>query len=154
MNIRHDNQIGLEIHLSSAFMELEMLKMSLQPVVENAIKHGWSALQSPFSITIEACPKQDIIELRIQDNGVGISEERRNAIMAGLARTEMDSQEPGMNGGIGLYNVHRRLSMQYGEEYGIRLDSIPGQSTTVTLILPKRYMMRGADHDDQAVDCG
>ncbi|ALA42013.1 histidine kinase [Paenibacillus peoriae] len=154
MNIRHDNQIGLEIHLSSAFMELEMLKMSLQPVVENAIKHGWSAFQSPFSITIEACPKQDIIELRIQDNGVGISEERRNAIMAGLARTEMDSHEPGMNGGIGLYNVHRRLSMQYGEEYGIRLDSIPGQSTTVTLILPKRYMMRGADHDDQAVDCG
>lgn len=154
MNIRHDNQIGLDIRLSSMFMELEMLKMSLQPIVENAIKHGWSTLRRPFLITIEAYSKQDIVELRIQDNGVGISEERKNAIMAGLMHSDMDSYEPGMHGGIGLYNVHRRLSMQYGVGYGIKLDSIPGQSTTVTLILPRRHITRGGDYDDQAVDCG
>ncbi|QDY82355.1 sensor histidine kinase [Paenibacillus polymyxa] len=154
MNIRHDNQIELDIRLSSTFVELEMLKMSLQPVVENAIKHGWSALQGPFRITIEAYAKEDIVELRIQDNGVGISEERKNAIMAGLVQTEMDSREHGMSGGIGLFNVHRRLSMQYGVGYGIKLDSIPGQSTTVTLILPRRHITRGKKHDNQAADCG
>jgi two-component system sensor histidine kinase YesM len=129
-------------------MELEILKMSLQPVVENAIKHGWSALQSPLRITIEAFSKQDIVELRIQDNGVGMSEERKNAIMAGLEQTDMGSHEPGVNRGIGLYNVHRRLSMQYGLGFGIKLTSIPGQSTTVTLILPRRHITRGANHDD------
>ncbi|MDN4083896.1 sensor histidine kinase [Paenibacillus polymyxa] len=148
MNIRHDNQIALDIRLSPTFMELEILKMSLQPVVENAIKHGWSALQSPLRITIEAFSKQDIVELRIQDNGVGMSEERKNAIMAGLEQTDMGSHEPGVNRGIGLYNVHRRLSMQYGLGFGIKLASIPGQSTTVTLILPRRHITRGANHDD------
>ncbi|WP_431089210.1 sensor histidine kinase [Paenibacillus sp. 8b26] len=164
MNIRHDNQIGLEVHLPPAYMEQEVLKMSLQPVVENAIKHGWSALHNEmvgweqpertFSITIEACMMQERFELRIRDNGAGILEERRQDIMSGLAQKDMDSREPGVNGGIGLRNVHRRLTMHYGVGYGIRLDSILGQSTTVTLILPRRHMMRGVDNGDQTIDCG
>ena len=98
----------------------------LQPIVENAVKHGVFEKVEKGTVEIMARDYDDKTELIVRDDGVGIDEKVLNSLLDGD-----DSS------GIGLKNVNHRLKTKYGEEYGLTIDSKLGHGTTVKMIIPK-----------------
>ena len=103
-------------------------KLTLQPLVENALYHGIKLKRAKGTIRITATLADGCVLLRVEDNGVGITPQR----LAQL-RDAMERQE---RVGFGLSAVNQRLRLQFGPEYGLSLDSTEGQGTTVTARIP------------------
>ncbi len=98
--------------------------LSVQPLVENAVRHGIERRAGSGRITIVARVNGGDIELCVRDDGSGIEPERIPGVLAGAG------------GGIGLSNVDARLRATFGERYALRIDSQPGQGTSVTMTVP------------------
>jgi two-component system LytT family sensor kinase len=98
--------------------------MSVQPLVENAVRHGVERRAGTGRVAITARVADDDVELRVTDDGVGIEPERVPAVLAGAG------------GGIGLSNVDQRLRTTFGERYALRMESQPGQGTTAIMTVP------------------
>lgn len=128
---RLGHQFAIEENISPSLYEHAILRLTLQPIVENAIYHGMNTLKlgGRISITGEECP--DCVKLRIADNGRGMPPERLNALRESITR---DGE---MRDRIGLRNVNRRLKLYFGEAYGLIVDSTEGRGTVVTVILPR-----------------
>ncbi|MBW4084925.1 sensor histidine kinase [Paenibacillus sp. S150] len=147
MNIRFEYPVLLELSIDALYLELEVLKMSLQPIVENSVKHAWSAGEEEpqnRTICIQLSEAEEDIFIAIRDNGSGLTPERLSELHASIYAKE----EPGTDasgsaaggyrvGGIGLRNVHQRLQLFYGEAYGLEVQSEAGKWTTVFMTLPK-----------------
>ncbi|MFS0871993.1 sensor histidine kinase [Paenibacillus xylanilyticus] len=136
---RYRDRLQCELIIPEELRELFVLKLLLQPIVENAIYHGIKARRGPGTIRIEAKITDGKLSLTVQDNGAGMSSERLRD-MTGLLNTpleSMETQEAGQGGkSYGMLNVQARLQLSFGEEYGIRLDSKEGEGTCVTIIQP------------------
>jgi two-component system, LytTR family, sensor kinase len=98
--------------------------MSIQPLVENAVRHGVERRAGSGRIAISSRVTGGDVELRVSDDGIGINAERIPALLAGAG------------GGIGLSNVDARLRATFGERYALRIESRPGQGTTAVMIVP------------------
>ena len=98
----------------------------LQPIVENAVKHGLYPKKEGGLIVLTGCRCGDRLEITVQDDGVGMDEEMCCRIL----------QETVERKGIGLINVHQRLKAIYGEEYGLKIESEKGKGTSVSLAFP------------------
>src|SRR5699024_7503425 len=99
----------------------------LQPIVENAIKHGVLEKIEGGTVEITAKDKEGFTELIVKDNGVGMSSKQ----LDNLFKEKKDSDS------IGLNNVNNRLKTKYGKEYGLMIDSKLNKGTKVTMIIPK-----------------
>jgi len=130
--LRYDHAFNVEIHLDSEIMRLGVLKLSLQPIVENAIQHGMGEKTSGGHIVIDGRIQDQKLILRVTDNGKGMDAARIEEIRATLTK-EYSASEPG---NIGLCNVHQRNSILFGEGYGIRIESSVGHGTQVELTFP------------------
>jgi two-component system LytT family sensor kinase len=102
--------------------------LSLQPLVENAVRHGLERRGGRGTIEIQARGVGPEIELRVTDDGVGMDSARARAVLDGSLPAQA---------GIGLANVQSRLQATFGPGYGLRIDSTPGRGTTVTIRLPQ-----------------
>jgi two-component system LytT family sensor kinase len=98
--------------------------MSVQPLVENAVRHGVERRAGSGRVAITARVAGDEVELQVSDDGVGIEPERVPAVLAGAG------------GGIGLSNVDQRLRTTFGERYALRMESTPGKGTTAIMTVP------------------
>ncbi|WHY19889.1 histidine kinase [Paenibacillus sp. G2S3] len=147
MNIRFEYPVKLVLHIEPRYLELEVLKMSLQPIVENSVKHAWNGekenLENP-NIHIHISETKGDIFIELRDNGMGLTPERlvalNEAIYAKDEYCDSSCEPKDVNrraGGIGLRNVHQRLQIFYGEEYGLVVQSEAGSWTMVRLTLPK-----------------
>lgn len=128
-NLRYDNQISLEIDVDEDILSYEVLKITFQPIVENAIQHG--ILQRPDrsgTIRITGSKSGQVLTFGISDNGVGMSEEK----LAGIAQHRQSDEFHG----YGIKNIIERITLQYGPEFGISFESTPGAGTKVTLVIP------------------
>jgi two-component system sensor histidine kinase YesM len=143
MNIRFDSKINLEIEVEEKLLTHEVLKMSLQPLVENAVKHGLVPVIEHRDGNLKVLVKAEDKTLRISviDNGVGISEEEIILLKNRLFSPK--SQEKGdinslqtKSSGIALINVNERLKLFYGEEYGIDIYSQANVKTVISIIIP------------------
>ncbi|WP_082704223.1 cache domain-containing sensor histidine kinase [Paenibacillus pabuli] len=137
---RYRNRLQYELIVPDDIRELFVLKLLLQPLVENAIYHGIKGRRGPGKIRVEAKTEQGKLLLLIQDDGAGMSGERL-AEMKQLLASPMESVEtaslPGKAGkSYGMLNVQARLRLTFGEEYGIVLDSKEGKGTCVTIVHP------------------
>ena len=103
-------------------------KITLQPILENAILHGLDLLVDEGRIDVQVCQDGDDILFRVRDNGVGMSEEQVRAIL------DEDTQDCA---GIGIKNVNDRLQIYFGKQYGLRLTSEPDVGTCVEIRMPK-----------------
>src|SRR5690606_34370008 len=106
-----------------------ILPMVLQPLVENSFVHGIEPKVEKGHIHIAASKVEDELILLIQDNGIGIAEEKLKNLQEMLIEAK-DSDR------IGLSNVNLRLKQYYGLEYGVRIDSKENEGTTITITLP------------------
>ncbi|NMA84552.1 MAG: sensor histidine kinase [Epulopiscium sp.] len=125
--IRYRDRLTVSIDISPELMTYPMIKLSLQPIVENYIIHGIRLEKKDNHIRIQAYLQEQDIIFKIIDNGYGISPQILEQVVDKL-------KEPTQKlSGIGLSNVNARLKMLYGEEYGLIIDSKVGEGTTVTI---------------------
>lgn len=161
MNIRFDEPIELELHIPPKLMEIEVLKMSLQPIIENAVKHAWLGVkESKSAILIHASENERAeIIITLRDNGMGIQAqrlERLNEMIHAENRANASRGEEVGSGkqafGIGLRNVHQRIRLYYGKQYGLHVYSSEGQFTEVVITLPKVLLMGGGSGYEEAIN--
>lgn len=161
MNIRFDEPIQLELNIPPKLLEIEVLKMSLQPIVENAVKHAWTGVEESTSkILIDVIEDEEAgIIIRLRDNGMGIKAarlERLNEMIHTDNSNGISSEKEAGNGkqafGIGLRNVHQRIRLYYGKPYGLQVYSREGQFTEVVITLPKVLLMGGSSGYENNAD--
>lgn len=139
LQIRYPDVFRYEIDIPSELAGTPIPKLSLQPLVENAIYHGLKAKGIKGFIRISAFNQDDKVIIRVEDNGVGMDSAQVEAIMS------RDSFEEGARS-IGTYSVQQRLNLYFGEEYGIMVHSAPGEGTRVELSLPMLQKGSGTQH--------
>ncbi|WP_373213028.1 sensor histidine kinase [Ruminococcus sp. 5_1_39BFAA] len=132
-NMRYHDNIEFISDVPDELMEYQIPKLTLQPVVENAILHG--ILEKPSksgTIVLTGWMEGEDIILLISDDGVGIAPEKMPTILSGTGQ----SASGGTN--IAIYNTHRRLQILYGENYGLSYSSVPGEGTEVQIRIPAK----------------
>jgi len=130
--LRYSNAFDVTFDIGSSILKLGVLKLTLQPIVENAIQHGMEEVTAGGHIAIEGNITDQKLVLTVADNGKGMDEEKVKAITATLIKSY--DVEPSAS--IGLSNVHQRNCILFGEGYGIRIFSGAGCGTRVELTLP------------------
>lgn len=138
--MRYRDILEYEIDIPERLYGFSILKMSLQPIVENALYHGIKNKRGKGLIRISSLVEQpDTLHLSIEDNGIGMSEPKLKQLKEQL-NAQLTPEETGseVSGGFGLHNVHQRIRLYYGEAYGVEINSIEGQGTQVTIRIPRK----------------
>jgi len=130
-NIRYGNMIELKIDVSEDIKRIIIPKLILQPIVENSIIHGFDFSSQKGEILISTREENGEINIYITDNGVGIDEEEIKKILS-----EPPDNERGKLNSIGVWNIHKRLKLIYGENYGVQIESKKNNYTTVNILIP------------------
>ena len=125
---RYKNRFTYHFHVDSSCLEYLCNKITIQPFLENAINHGLDLMVDEGRIDVSVFQEGDDILFHVEDNGVGMSQEQIDAIMA---------QGPKENGGIGIRNVNDRLQIYFGKEYGVKISSQLDMGTCVEIRMPK-----------------
>ena len=130
---RYGGTISLEYRIDDeAALSCLIPRFTLQPVVENSIFHGIEPKGTPGTITIHIFRKNDaILQIDITDDGVGMTEEQARQLLS-----ENKNEKTEFFREIGISNVHKRLQYEFGEDYGLRVESRLSEFTTVSVLLP------------------
>lgn len=134
--IRYIELFDVEISVDApALYDARIIKLTLQPLVENSIFSGIEPSGKPGLIKIHIFSKEQVLYISIRDNGIGISEENIAHLLTNTSRVTKNYMS-----GIGLPNVDRRIKLVYGQEYGLKIDSEVGVYTCVTVSLPLEFI--------------
>ncbi len=134
-NLIHDTRIIVTMDLQEEHREQVVLKMCLQPFVENAIIHGMLPGEKNLHLRLHAKIDQKNFIITLLDNGAGIEPSRLKQIQSALEGISEWNRKIS-NSGIGLENVHRRIQMNYGLQYGVTIHSEAGKFTEIQLVTP------------------
>lgn len=134
MNIRFDYEIFLSLNIPECIYAQQIPKMSLQPIVENAIYHGIEQMAEDTNIYIKGLVEEKSCVIEITDAGRGMSEEEVGQLYKKISG-EIETAG-GSGNGIGLKNVQDRIKMNFGEEYGIEIASKLGCYTKIMVRIP------------------
>ena len=126
---RYEGLIRFTMDVAEETLKLSVIKLILQPLVENAIYHGIEPQGVSGEIRIRVYLEQDLLIYRVEDNGAGTDPAKIQAVLD----TPLDQKT---NYGFALKNVNDRIKLYYGEAYGIIFQSVPGQGTVVTVNQP------------------
>lgn len=128
-SFRYRNQFTYSFHVDKELEDCLCNKITIQPLIENAIYHGMDRMVDEGEITITVRESEDgDVLIIVEDNGVGMTEEQCKKI---LSKDRSDS------GGIGVKNVDDRLKIYFGEKYGLQIESELDVGTKVTVRMPK-----------------
>ncbi|WP_035787351.1 MULTISPECIES: sensor histidine kinase [unclassified Butyrivibrio] len=130
--IRYQDILSYEIDVPEEIFDYTIPKITVQPVVENALYHGIKNKRGGGKIIVTGGDLGEYIQLTVKDDGIGMSQERLQKIRESLAM-----EKPEDNTIYGLYNINERIKLSFGEEYGIGIDSTEGVGTIVNIRLPK-----------------
>lgn len=131
-NVRYKNKFTYSIEADDAIKEYATVKLILQPMIENAINHGMAYMDEDDGghIIVRAYEKDGQLWMEVEDNGCGITKERMEDILSGRNQ----GKSPGS--GIGMRNVHERIRIYYGNEYGVQMFSEPDEGTLIRMNMP------------------
>ncbi|WP_270395640.1 cache domain-containing sensor histidine kinase [Mediterraneibacter massiliensis] len=127
--MRYRDKLAFDIKLEEEIENEKIVKLTLQPLVENAIYHGIKYIEGPGKIEIRGYYEQEDVVIEIRDNGAGMTKEELEHIF------DKKTYTPG-SGGVGVRNVQNRLQLYYGAEYGLHYVSEKGSGTTVYVRIP------------------
>ncbi len=131
-NMRFENRIQFIVDVPDEIGEYMIPKLVLQPIVENSILHGiFEKENKEGSIVIAAWEENDDIVFNISDDGIGMDQNTLSNILSG------DNANKGSGNNIAVYNTHLRLKLLYGEDYGLKYSSSPGQGCEVIVRIKK-----------------
>ncbi|NHN32881.1 sensor histidine kinase [Paenibacillus agricola] len=136
MSIRFMDKFSERISIDERVMAMKIPRMILQPIVENAIYHGLERKSGKGILTIKGwVTDEQIVRFEISDNGKGIHAEELYKLQHRLKVTDMN-QSFSSEKGLGLFNIHRRIKLAFGEQYGIEINSSENEGTQVSLQIP------------------
>lgn len=133
-NIRYGCTFHLVEDIPADILNMEVLRMLLQPIVENSVFHGFAGGRLHGTIHIGGEHTEDGVSIHVIDNGKGMSEEKVATLLEPSPMRERHDRRRR----IGLYNIHKRIQLYYGETYGLGVHSAEGKGTHVTLRFPKQ----------------
>jgi two-component system sensor histidine kinase YesM len=128
---RYKDILDYEINIPGELYQYKILKMTLQPLVENSLYHGIKMLRARGKITVTGELKGDDICFQVIDNGIGMDDMELNALKKEI---EMPGSE--QSTGFGLANVNKRLKLNYGSRYGLEIQSKKGEGTEIIITIP------------------
>ncbi|CCY31891.1 putative uncharacterized protein [Ruminococcus sp. CAG:60] len=129
--MRYRDILEYDIQLDQVIYKYQILKLTLQPVVENALYHGIKYKRAKGCIHIHGEKEGDIIRLTVRDDGVGMDEEELAQLRQQIEKPCQETEK-----GFGLANVNERIHMYFGYEYGMKIESEKGKGTTVEIVIP------------------
>ena len=127
--MRYKDKLEFQIEVDPSIMHIPLIKLVLQPIIENAIYHGLKYKESKGLLIVRGFMRNGNAVLQVIDDGVGMDEETLKHI---YDRHKVNYQ----SNGVGVYNVQKRLKLYYGNDYGIVYESEPGKGTTATITIP------------------
>ena len=143
INLRFDYEIHLSLNIPDEIMVQEIPKMSLQPIVENAIYHGIEQIAEDTTIYVKGFQQDGDCIIEITDAGCGMSEEEVDRLYRKISG-EIDSGG-GSGNGIGLKNVQDRIKMSFGDKYGLEINSKLGCYTKIRVRVPMNKLYVGSN---------
>ena len=129
--MRYRDILEYDIQLDQVIYKYQILKLTLQPVVENALYHGIKYKRAKGCIHIHGEKEGDIIRLTVRDDGVGMDEDELEQLRQQIEKPCQETEK-----GFGLANVNERIHMYFGPEYGMKIQSQKGKGTTVEIVIP------------------
>jgi two-component system, sensor histidine kinase YesM len=132
--IRYKNRFDTHFDVSETILDYDIVKLILQPLVENSIGHGFEAKKGKGHISITGCEEGDDIRLSVIDDGVGMDAVILDTVTKQLRLSAGFSEQRN----IGIYNVNARIKLYYGEKYGLFIESRKNEGTRVDILLPKK----------------
>lgn len=140
---RYKNKFTSFFEVEEGIEKYRTIKLIIQPLIENAIYYGMEYMDGEGEIYIRAYTKDQELFIEVADNGPGMPEEQ----VAGLLTEESETRSRGS--GIGLKNVHQRIQLYFGTEYGLEIESEPDEGTTVRIHLPKTEEASSVEKGDR-----
>lgn len=137
--VRYHDILDYEIAMDPQLYPYKILKLTLQPLVENALYHGIKKKRAKGKITVKGSMEEGEngknVCLAVMDDGVGMEEEEVERLRKEIARPCKETES-----GFGLANVNERIRMNYGTDYGMTISSVKGEGTTVKVVIPAKRM--------------
>lgn len=130
MLYRYGDRLRYDISLEEGSDSVSIPRMVLQPIVENAIKYGFGENRDCLEIRITTRIRDGVLFIAMGDDGVGIPEELKGKLKRNLEHSQNQTDH------IGIYNVHKRIRLVYGNAYGVEIESTEEKGTIVTLRVP------------------
>lgn len=136
---RYQSRLSYTIDISKEWYDYRIPALLFQPVVENAVIHGCEQKMGETHISIQAGLCGQGLLFTVSDNAEGMDAETLERVRAKLSSENpvLTEKEASSRSGVGLVNVNRRIKIKFGEEYGLTVDSKPGEGTLIRLLLPK-----------------
>ncbi|MDO5797860.1 MAG: sensor histidine kinase [Eubacteriales bacterium] len=128
--IRYKNSFEVDFQIDEDIRDGCIVKLVLQPLLENAIYYGMEFMDGEGEIHVRGYRKDDDIYLEVEDNGLGMPEEEAAELLNGKERPHKHGS------GVGLINVHSRLKLRFGEEYGLIIHSCPDEGMMIQIHIP------------------
>lgn len=129
-NIRYKNKFTYKIECEEETLNLASIKLVIQPLVENAIKHGMEFMDGDGEIIVKSYIENEELFIDVIDNGLGMPQETAEQILRGEKKLK------GKGSGIGLKNVNERIQIYFGKIYGLQIYSEPDEGTTIRIHIP------------------
>ena len=133
--VRYKNTFTVSYEIPEEIKDLCTVKLILQPILENAIYYGVQSMDGDGEILVRGSRDGDDVYLDVIDNGLGMPEEQVERLLKGTSLQEEENAVRHGNG-VGLYNVHTRIQLRFGQEYGLLIQSEPDEGTMVRIHLP------------------
>jgi two-component system sensor histidine kinase YesM len=130
--MRYKDKVAFDIRVDLEVMECAIVKLVLQPLVENALYHGLKYKKEQGNILICGYRQGETVILKVMDDGAGMTQEALSRIF----QKKTDQK----HNGVGMKNIQDRLKMYYGPGCGLSVESKEGKGTTVTITIPYRLM--------------
>jgi two-component system sensor histidine kinase YesM len=145
--LRFREFFNYEIYVEEDVFQYEIIKLTLQPIVENAIIHGIEPKGESGRVRISGQCINDLITIEILDNGVGLTVDEVARLFQVIDNQEEMEQLPALSetthNSIGLRNINQRIKLIFGPEYGLTIDSVKNEWTRVIVKIPARPLRRG-----------
>lgn len=131
---RYRDILSYNIDIPGRYNDYLIIKMTLQPIVENALYHGIKYKRGMGTIKIGISEQEGNLKIIVEDDGIGMREDTLDKLRK-IAAGELKPEED--NTGFGMANVAERLRLNYGEDYGLKIESAYGSGTKVEILIPK-----------------
>ena len=130
-SVRYHDILEYDIQIDQVLYDYQILKLTLQPVVENALYHGIKYKRAKGYIHVNGEKTGELIRLTVRDNGAGMEEKELEELRKEISRPCKETEK-----GFGLANVNERIHMYFGEQYGLSIQSVKDRGTIVEILIP------------------
>ncbi len=140
---RYKDILDYEINIPHELYGYQILKMTMQPLIENSLYHGIKMLRARGKITVTGEIIDEVVCFHVKDNGIGMDVKELNEL-----RKEIEMTGSKQSSGFGLANVNKRIKLNYGNMYGLDIRSKKGEGTDITIKIPARLV------DNERIEVG